>query len=94
MLPFTIKVARSNPVEAAEAGESPSMGGFTLNVPTLTVPRGSVVAVVGHVGSGKSMLVEALLGGGPHVVQGVANVIHPLVPKARYQPCVYIYTPG
>lgn len=38
---------------------------FTLNVPELVVPRGTILAVVGHVASGKSMLLDTLLGGGP-----------------------------
>lgn len=43
---------------------------FRLTVPQLTVPRGSLVAIVGHVGCGKTTLVETLLGGGPHLITG------------------------
>lgn len=38
-------------------GQFPSL--FRINV---RVPRGSLVAVVGHVGSGKSSLLSAMLG--------------------------------
>ena len=47
---------------------------FSLNIPDLTVPRGGVVAVVGHVAGGKSMLVDTLLGGGPCLRSGTAAV--------------------
>lgn len=36
---------------------------FTLTVPELTIPRGSLMVVVGKVGAGKSSLISAMLGG-------------------------------
>ena len=62
-----------NPLAGAESGGS-NMRGFLLKVPNIQVPSGAIVAVVGHVGSGKSMLVETLLGGGPVLVQGKGGV--------------------
>jgi len=42
--------------------QNQSNSGFSLQNLTLKVPKGSLVAVVGAVGSGKSSLVSALLG--------------------------------
>lgn len=49
---------------AAAAGRGPGAAGagFVLEVPSLTVPCGQVVGVVGSVGSGKSTFVQACLG--------------------------------
>ena len=43
---------------------------FALEIPSLRVEPGLLVAVVGRVGAGKSMLIETLCGGGPTVVRG------------------------
>jgi ABC-type multidrug transport system fused ATPase/permease subunit len=50
--------------DVEESGERDE-GGFELRVPKLEVRRGAVVAVVGQVGAGKSMLLETVLAGEP-----------------------------
>ncbi|KAJ3165032.1 Multidrug resistance-associated protein 1 [Geranomyces variabilis] len=52
-------------VVVAPAGKSklmPSRGAFALQNLTLSIPRGSLVCIVGAVGSGKSSMLSALLG--------------------------------
>ena len=47
-----------------------SRDNFVLDVSSLELKPGQLVAVVGVVGAGKSMLLDALLGGGPATVRG------------------------
>lgn len=55
-----------------ESGEATpkAMRNFMLRAPSLSVRSKEVVAIAGQVGSGKTMLLDTLLGGGPIVTQG------------------------
>jgi ABC-type lipoprotein export system ATPase subunit len=70
-----VKVTTEPPTERTKRVESDAetaaeRKAFELFVPSLTVQAGEVVAVVGQVGSGKTCLLQTILGGGPTVVMG------------------------
>lgn len=58
----TVDSSVKNLVHSPEPAIDDDSGGFCLRELDLTIPKGSLVAIVGPVGSGKSSLLEAVLG--------------------------------